>query len=59
MVKLYTIDFITWVPMEKKNKAFAYRVPIGDYEYQQLAMIRVRNKIEDQNISQLGYQNSS
>ena len=32
MVKLLTIDFILkciW----KKKKAFAYRVPIGDYNY--------------------------
>ena len=33
MVKLYSINFIARVPMEKK--AFAYRGPIGDYNYQQ------------------------
>ena len=31
--KAFDYRFYTQVHMEKKNKAFAYRVPIGDYNY--------------------------
>ena len=40
-VKLLTIDFILefiW----KKNQAFAYRVPIGDYNYLQCIFLKTR-----------------
>ena len=33
MAKLLTIDFILECIWKKKTKAFAYRVPIGDYNY--------------------------
>ena len=33
--------------MEKKNKAFAYRVPIGDYNYLQCIIQFFSMKIED------------
>ena len=35
--------------VEKQNKAFAYRVPIGDYNYLQCMYEDVWNKKEDPN----------
>ena len=38
MVKLLTIDFILKCIWKKNHKAFAYRVPIGDYNYLQCGL---------------------
>ena len=42
MVKLLTIDFILECIWKKNNKAFAYRVPIGDYNYLQCSAYQAR-----------------
>ena len=57
MVNLQTVDFNARVPM--KNKAFAYRLPIGDYNYLQCRVVILEQNLQTKRKSEKTHPNEN